>query len=138
VDNGTEPEVAFSVATSGLLGGVLFADRLMARRFDYSNSDATQVGLGLAAGALLGGAVVALAEPNESSVGVGIVTAGAILGTYAGHALANPPRAGDRRLNLRELPGTRVGGLRLRVDPGALALGAARVPGRHGVLNLTF
>jgi hypothetical protein len=135
-DSDAESEIMFAAATSGMLGGVLFSDRLMVRRFDYSTSDATQVGLGLAAGALLGGALVVLIDPSDTAVGMGLVTLGAIAGTVAGHHLADPPRAGAARVGSARIPGVR--NARWQVHPTAVAFGLGRVPGRHALLTLRF
>ncbi len=138
VDEDSDDRTVFGAATGGMLAGILFADRVMARRYDYTSWDATQVGLGLAAGALMGGATVVLAEPQDEAVAFGLITAGAILGTVGGHSFANPARAGTVRVGLGRHPSTRIGNAELKFDARALALGAAGVPGRHGILTLRF
>jgi hypothetical protein len=131
-------EVLYGAATAGGIAGTLLVDRLLVRKFDYSNADATQLWLGTLAGGLLGGALVVLAEPQSVAVGVGLVTAGAILGTIGGHSLAKPNDAGPRGA-LREtgLP-VRLGSTRLQFAPANLAFAASRVPGNYPVLSLRF
>jgi hypothetical protein len=133
---GNDDKVGFAAATAGGLTGILIADRVWARPFDYGASDATQLWLGTIAGALLGGAVIVLAEPSEPTVAMGLVTAGGLLGAIAGHAIADPPRAGQRGASAgQEL---RLGRARLRFDLGSLALAAGRVPGNHALVTVRF
>jgi len=123
-------QVGFGVLTAGLIGGTIIADQTFVRRFDYSMSDATQIQLATGAGALMGTALAILIEPGAKGT-MGLVTGGAILGAMAGHAFANPPRAGDSPTAVRT-------GSRLRFDPSALALAASGARGNHAVLSLAF
>src|SRR4029077_17083123 len=118
-----------AAATAGLLAGIFAADRLAAAPYDYSTADVSQVALGGVAGALLGAGVAVLAEPSASGT-LALVTSGAMLGVFAGHAFAAPTRA---RTTAQRVGSTRR--VSLEVDPTALALGASRVPGTHAVLS---
>ncbi len=115
---------AFAGGTIGGLAGIALAERGWARRYDNSTGDVTQTWLGTIAGGLLGGAVTVLVEPDEASVAMGLVTGGAVVGALAGHSFA------------KAAPAKRLGALRF--TPENLAFAAARVPGRHSVLSLSF
>lgn len=138
VGEDVDPKGVFVAATAGMLGGALVGDRVLARRFDYSTSEATQVGLGLAAGALLGAGVIVLTESSDSRGAMGTLTAGAILGTIAGHKMANPARAGVLRTGAARTPGAQLGSTKLELNPTGLVFGLARVPGQHGIVSLRF
>ena len=132
----TDSRPAFAAATLGGWAGVLAAERAWVRPFDHGTSDVTQVWLGTIAGALLGGAVIVLTEPDNAMPAVALVASGGVLGAIAGHHLADPPRAPARRT--ARAPGTREGKLAISVDPTALVFSAARVPGTHSLLSLRF
>lgn len=130
-DGGGDSHAAAGAATAGFVAGIIAADRLWARPFDHSTSDATQVGLGVLAGGLVGGALAVLMEPSASG-GFALVTTGGILGAVAGHKFADPPKA--------MTPAARVGlgRTRLEFDPTAVALGVARVRGQHAIVSFRF
>ena len=132
-DDDLDDQVGFGVLTAGLLAGAWVGDRALVRAFDYSMSDATQIQLASAAGAAMGGAAAVLVEPGNKAT-MALVTTGAILGAMAGHAFADPPRAGTRTSSA--VPSRT--GPRLSVDPGALALAASGAPGRHALVSLAF
>jgi hypothetical protein len=125
-----DDQVGFGILTGGLVAGALVGDRALVRNFDYSMSDATQVQLAAIGGGLMGGAIAILADPGAKG-SMGMITGGTIIGAMAGHALANPPRARSG-----VMPTQRSS--RLRFDPSAVALAAAKTPGRHAVLSLAF
>lgn len=125
-----DDQVGFGTLTAGLLAGAVIADRTFIRAFDYSVSDATQIQLASAAGALMGTALAVLIEPPVKGV-MALVTGGGIAGALAGHSLANPPRAGAP-------PAPTRSSSRLRFDPSALALAASGARGNHAVLSLAF
>jgi hypothetical protein len=129
-DEDVDEQVGFAAATLGWVGGAYVADRTFIRDFDYAMSDATGVQFSALAGGLMGGALAILVEPPARAA-VGLVTGGAILGAFAGHSFAKPPHAGEPAMESRSSS-------RLRFDPTALALAAAKTPGRHAVLSLTF
>jgi hypothetical protein len=129
-------EPFFAMTTAGWVAGALIADRVLVRPFDHSTADATQIQLGMTAGALVGAALAVLVEPPAKGV-MALVTGGAIGGTMAGHALAAPPRAGR---GMGQLPGRGSADLssRIQINPAALLLSAKRVRGAHPVVSLTF
>lgn len=133
-DDDLDDQVGFGVLTAGLLAGAWVGDRELVRRFDYSMSDATQIQLAAAAGGAMGGALAVLSDPGNKGT-MAMVAGGAILGAMAGHAFADPPRAGARTSSSAR---PSRDGPRLSFDPSALALAASRAPGRHAVVSLAF
>jgi hypothetical protein len=131
-------QVLFGAATAGGIAGTLLFDRVLVRKFDYSNADATQLWLGTLAGGLLGSALVVLAEPQSVAVGVGMVTAGAIVGTIGGHSLAKPNDAGPRGASRDGRLPVRLGATRVQFEPANLALAASHIAGNHPLVRLTF
>lgn len=129
----------WSAATAGGLGGVALMDRTWIRRYDHGHSDATQIWLGMIAGTLLGAAVAVLAEPSQVEPVMALLTGGALLGAIAGHSIAKPelarPRGASNNVGQRS---TRLGSARLHFDASGFALAAARVPGRHPLISVTF
>jgi hypothetical protein len=130
-------------ATAGLIGGAVFADRVLVRRRDHTSSEADLLGLGAWVGGALGGA---LTGSNESGAGLLFATGlGALAGIGVSEALLKPAPDGGARLRTSLVPGfarplAEPG--RLRVSPGGLAL--ARLTAARGgrgtfpVLALTF
>lgn len=136
VDADPEPELGFGIATAGLVGGIFAADRLLARPFDHTTSDATQIGLGALAGGLMGTAISVIAEPNATGT-MALVTAGAIGGAILGHKLTAPRRAEARSSRMPQ-PGAHLGDASIELNPMGLALSAAGVRGPHALLSVHF
>jgi hypothetical protein len=108
---------------------MLAGDRLLVRRIDHSRGEATLVGLGGLAGALMGGGVAVLVGASDrfNAATAGLGAAGAVGGVWLVERwMGSRPDAG-RRL-----------GARLTVDPQALAMVAARAPGAHSLVRLSF
>lgn len=126
-------QAAFGMLTAGMLAGAYVADRALVRPFDYGASEAGQVRLATTAGALMGTAVAVLVDPGAEGL-MGMVTTGALLGAIAGHALADPHRAGES--SSRD-SGSRIGSY-FDVNPAALALAAARKPGHDTLVSVRF
>ena len=142
-DDASEEAVA-GLLTPGLVAGILAGDRLIVKPFDYTRGQGIVLGTGAVGGALLGLVLPVGVQADDGRVYVGAATLGAVLGMAATHGLIEPRRGlrrGTTRDALRPVPGSRAdarGGVRLQVDPTAIALAAARQPGRHGFLSLTF
>lgn len=136
VETDVSEQLGWGLATAGFLGGIVAGDRVFARPFDHTTSDATQVWLGALAGGLMGSALVVLAEP-DANMGLAFVTAGAIAGMAIGHRLT-APRAVGTRLGAAPSGASRRRGASVEIDPAGLALGVAGVPGRHAFLRVTF
>jgi hypothetical protein len=115
----------------GGLVGLWAGDRIFARNYDHSESDARLVALGALAGGLIGAAVPVLTESDNGSVILGSVTAGALLGTMAAESLVLPKVARP------ESRGANAGG-GLRLNLGGLAMAALRRPGLYPVGHVTF
>lgn len=130
VDADIEPKAGFAVATAGMLGGTLIADRLLVRRFDHSTSDATMLYLGTIAGGLVGAAGIVLVEPSDVGPALGMVTVGAAAGAIATHKLLRVAPGGMRT--------ARLGGVEMEIDASAMALAASGVRGTHPILRVKF
>lgn len=136
VDSRANEQLGFGIATTGMVAGALITDRAWVRGYDHSTSDATQVGLGALAGGLMGSGVAILTEPSARGT-MGLITAGAILGSLAGHNFARPPKASEKRVGMGARSGA-LNGATVTFDPATLVLSAARVPGRHALVTVRF
>ncbi len=88
---------AFGVATAGLVGGFVLADRFMVRTADRTSANGTLTQLGALAGALMGGGVAAISESGRRA-SFALVTTGGALGLVAADRLLEPaPDAGPLR-----------------------------------------
>jgi len=127
VDNSTGLTAGSLALTGGFLGGIVAGDRLLVKRFDHTVGDATLLGVGGIAGALVGLGVASLVGGSDDArVNVGIAAASAIAGATATH-LYIAPGGDEGRFSSR-----------LRFNPAGAALAAAGVPGRFPVLSVSF
>ena len=122
-------------------------DRLLVKPFDHTRSQATGLRVGAVGGGLLGLALAS--DSDDGRMAAASATVGMALGTAFAHAMQRPRRAQSREV-LREarLPAAPDDGrlaaraaaprVQWQLDPTALAMAAARAPGRHGILSLTF
>jgi hypothetical protein len=115
------------VLTAGFLGGIYAGDRLLVKRFDHTPGDAALLGLGGAAGALMGFGISNLVGgTDDNRLNVGIGTGAAVLGIAATHYYIGP--GGDEgRFSSN-----------IRFTPGAAVLAAAGLPGRYPLLSVSF
>ena len=125
-----EPEVGYAAATVGMLGGAWLAERGWVRPYDHSGSDVMMLWLGTIAGGLVGGAAIVLVEPDEPSVGLALVTAGAAAGALITHKMLGVAPAGTRS--------ARLGGAEVELSASSLAFAASRLPGTHPVVRIRF
>lgn len=125
-----DPQAGFAIATAGMLGGIFAADRGWVRKYDHSGSDVTMMWLGTAAGALVGGAAIVLAEPSDASVGLALVTAGGALGAFTTHRMLGVAPDASSAL--------RVGNADIEFSAAGLAFAASRTPGSHPLIRLRF
>jgi len=79
--------VASTLLTGGFLAGLAIGDRLIARPNDLTESDAFFIRVGALAGALIGFAIPAALETDNSQVTIGFGSLGAIIGTAATTAM---------------------------------------------------
>ncbi|MFL5467973.1 MAG: hypothetical protein ACJ79N_12960 [Gemmatimonadaceae bacterium] len=117
-----------TVITAGGVLGVIAADRFLVQRADHGRTEATQLLLGTAAGALMGGGAVALftnahQHPQQIFVGSAIGSLAGMIATE--HYIRPSPDAGPPRV-------------RLTLNRGSIFLIASRTPGNHSLLNVRF
>ena len=127
------------------------------------SSDLTALRVGAFAGGLAGLILPSLSEADDSRYYSGGALVGAAVGTAIAHSMVRPRRATSREV-LREASLPRGGGavgaasasrvpdstddaadratrsarVQWQLDPAGLAMAAARAPGRHGILSITF
>ncbi|HEV7838401.1 MAG TPA: hypothetical protein VGO75_10085 [Gemmatimonadaceae bacterium] len=126
-DNPSSSAVAATL-TGGAIIGIIMGDRVFVRRYDHTKAEGGQVTLGTIAGGLMGAGVGYLTDTNspDPHVVYGLASAGALLGAIATESYITPKTdAGRRRVNVT-------------FNPGGVALLAARAPGNHSVLNVSF
>ena len=136
-DGNTHDTKAVSAAlTGGFLGGMVIGDRLFARPYDHTRSEATLIGTGIGAGALIGGGLAAAAKASAQTA-YGLAVGGAILGAAATEGFF---RSNAHSLAMRAPMGTKRGERRVAVsvDPMGLAFAASRRPGRFSIVRVTF
>jgi hypothetical protein len=112
----------------GFIAGTFAGDRLLVKRLDHSGADAGYVGLGAAAGALMGAGVSVLLDSDHSNKA--LVTSLSTLGGIGGIAAAEyytAPKSDAGRLASH-----------LRVSPAGLAMAVARREGVHPILSVSF
>lgn len=121
---------ASAIVSAGFLAGIVAGDRLIVRRFDYERGDGALLGLGTLAGALMGSGMYALVdrEGRNDQLSAGLASAGGVAGLLVSHYYLSPRDDADLR---------RVGS-RVHFEPSGALMAAARVPGAHPILSLTF
>jgi hypothetical protein len=115
------------------LAGVLVGDRVFARRFDLTQSQANVLNIGAVAGALVGLAVPALAGADPG-VATGAAALGATLGMAAIASTFHSQAA--ERLGSRGDPHGRAS--RFHVVGASAIAAAAGLPGRHVLATFSF
>jgi hypothetical protein len=161
VGDGASSRDRWTGATGGLFLGMLAGDRLLVKPYDYTRGQASLLVTGAAAGGLIGLAVTSGAESDDASVYLASSGLGAAVGAAMAHQMMRPRHASQRgvlRDASRRVPsdrglavGAAVGSgaprrtavateprVQWQVDPAGLAMAAARAPGRHGILSITF
>jgi len=113
---------------SGFIAGTVAGDRLLVKRLDHSPGDASLVGLGAAAGALMGAGVSVLIDTDRSNNALiaGLATLGGIGGIAASEYYTSPRQDAGRLA------------ARFKLSPTGLALAAARQRGVHPILSVSF
>jgi hypothetical protein len=134
VGNNVDGHLAAGMATAGWVGGALIGDRVAAKPFNHSSSDARMIQLGALGGALMASAFPIMAKSENATFDMGIVTAGAIAGAVLAHGMMDPPRQGTEYVAPREGPPPR----RLEFDPQGLAMTLTKQQGNHTLLRITF
>lgn len=137
--------------TTGFVGGVLAGDRMLVRRFDHSWGQFGTVAAGAIGGGLMGAGLAVLFDQQNPSPALvlGLLTAGAVTGVGTADWLTTTPadarHGGKTRTGMRGTSGTsgarsdaRSAPPRVQFDGSALAMVAAKVPGRHALVRVTF
>ncbi|MCU0623526.1 MAG: hypothetical protein MUF53_06620 [Gemmatimonadaceae bacterium] len=134
-------------ATLGYLGGVALGDRLIAKPYDFALWQAVLLGTGASVSAFAASALLS-SGPQDGAGYAAILTGAAALGAFASAALMDltPGRVAGRQVGdasgrparvARPAPGSR-GRPSFRLDPMAALTAAAKAPGRHAIVTLTF
>lgn len=131
----SDDRVISAAATAGYLTGVLVGDRLLVRRYDFTESEARLTQLGALAGGLMGLGVSAMAEADGTAA-VALVAVGGFAGMALTVSIADPQLSGARS-GMRVEPGGRREA-RVELDPMSIAHALARMPGRHSLLRVRF
>jgi hypothetical protein len=119
---------AFAAATAGGILGVLAGDRFLVRRRDHSRTDASRLGLGTAAGALMGGGVAALIDTKlrNPQLVFALATVGGLTGMIVTERTIDPRRdAGRQRV-------------RVTFNPSGLVMLATGTQGMHSLFTVRF
>ena len=133
-------EMVFSALTAGYALGAFAGDRFFVRPFDHTESDARLLGLGTAAGAVMGLAVPVLAQSDNPQVIFATATIGGILGALLTENLIAPQRA-SAGANQRERRSGSLGRssrVSVRVSAESALLAGAGLRGNHSLVALTF
>jgi hypothetical protein len=120
----------YSSAAGGFIVGAVAGEFLLARRFDHTPYEAGMLGLGAAGGALVGAGAYTLFH-GASAKGATVPYVAATIGAVSGLALAEalmPPRDDAGRQT----------SMRVHVDPMGFMLAAARAPGAHSLVQVSF
>lgn len=90
VGQGARDETNAQVITAGYLAGTLIGDRLLVRRYDFTESEAWLMRLGALAGSLIAMTIPMASHTGDDRAYVGFGTAGAIAGLLLTHRLIEP------------------------------------------------
>ncbi|WKW11024.1 hypothetical protein Strain138_000258 [Pseudogemmatithrix spongiicola] len=132
IEGDPEPQTVAGTLLAGGLLGVWGANRYFVRNFDHTRGEGVLVATGAGAGALMGiglGVLIAGDAERGSAATLGMGTVGAMAGAWLTERYAQPARDEGRRLEV---------GSRVQFNPSAIAAAAARTPGQHSILRITF
>ncbi|MBX3134201.1 MAG: hypothetical protein KF689_12540 [Gemmatimonadaceae bacterium] len=125
------PVVAGSLLAGGLVG-VWGADRLLVRKYDHSRSEGLLLASGAGAGALMGiglGVLISGEADRNAAPTMAFATMGAIGGAWLTSRYAQPALDERRRYEY---------GSRIQLNPAGAVAVAAKAPGIHPLLRITF
>jgi hypothetical protein len=137
IPESTDEQVVAAMLTGGFLLGALGADRILARPFDYGDSESRLLQFGTIAGAVVGLAVPVLAQADNPQVIFGPATLGGLVGAMVTHNFIAPAHANSRRpqrTGARSIP-SRVA---VHFTPQNLVLARSGRAGTYPVLNVQF
>ncbi len=124
-----------ALVTAGYLAGVIVGDRLVARRYDYTVSQARLLALGTGLAAT---AAAQLSNAGSDATRAFVsYTIGAGLGALLTHNLLNIPEARGRTSRARA-PERDAFAEHVSFEPSGLLAAAMRSPGMHPVLSIRF
>lgn len=124
-----------AIVTAGYLTGILVGDRLLARRYDLTESEARLAQLGSLAGGLMGLGLSVMADVEDNTA-LGLVAAGGLAGLALTVAISDPQLAGAQSGLRFEPKGRRDA--RVELDPMSIAHAFARTPGQHSLVRVRF
>jgi hypothetical protein len=124
-----------AVVTAGYLAGVVIGDRALAKRYDFTESEARMAQLGSLAGGLMGLGLSLTTDIEENAV-LGMVAAGGLAGLALTVAITDPQLAGAQTGLRLEPKGRRDA--RVELDPMSIAHALARTPGQHSLVRVRF
>lgn len=138
----SDERTVWASVTGGLVVGLVAGDRLLVKPFDHTRSQGTALQVGAIAGGIAGLIVPTLGESDDARTWLASAALGSTLGAAFAHSAWRPQRAlgGALREARRDVPDDRrlAGRVSWQLDPMGAAMAAARAPGRHGILSLTF
>jgi hypothetical protein len=129
-----DPKAAVGIMTAGWIGGAILTDRVAAKPFNHSQSDARMVYLGSLGGGLMGLAVPIMVKSDNANFLMTATTGGAILGAIITQNAMAPSRDGQAS----KPASSGSNNARVQFSPEALAMTLARQPGMHSVLRIRF
>ena len=130
-------QLVAALLTGGFVGGAIAADRLLARPFDYDESEIRLLQLGTLAGGVVGLAIPVLAESDNPQAIFIPATIGGILGAILTHSLIAPERARSARA-MRSGARSTHERVAVRFTPQNLLLARTGGRGLYPVLGLEF
>jgi hypothetical protein len=130
----SEPTTQLVAGTllAGGLAGVWAADRFLVRKFDHARSEGVLLASGAGAGALMGiglGVLVSGNAERNSAPTMAFATLGAIGGVWLTGRYAQPALDEGRRYEY---------GSRIQLNPAGAVAVAAKAPGVHPLVRITF
>ncbi len=140
-----DKQAGWYAMTAGFAAGLVGGDFLLVRRLDYTRGEGATLGLGTAAGALIGAGVFTLVDRDRDNdrLLAGLAAAGAIGGAALTTRLVGAQAEGALRAGHAGSAerGASLLGQRsswLRWSPESLLLAAVRAPGRHAFVRVVF
>jgi hypothetical protein len=135
VDADIDPRLGVGIATAGWVAGALIADRVAAKPFNHSTSEARLVYLGALGGGLMGIAFPVMVRAESGTPYMIGFSAGALVGTAVTQNMLKPSREGSA---LMSPTGNGNRGAKFEFSPEGLALALAGQRGLHPVLSVRF
>jgi hypothetical protein len=131
---------SMALATTMYLGGVILGDRLIAKPFDYSTSQATVLASGTVLGALALGSAVGSSDGSNETASLAAATLGGLLGAVATHSSLHVRRGRTQGKSAVRptTPPPSSRSARVEFAPTGLLAAATRAPGRHPILSISF